>query len=216
MCGRYSLTKKELRLISKLPPGELQLWFKARFNIAPTQEIPIIALENGQLAGKEMAWGLRPAWSNKPIINAQAETLLQKPSFREAFQQRRCLAPADGFFEWRKTDKTPFRFLTKDERVFCFAGIWEMSEGRPTCALVTTAANHDVAPVHTRMPLILDASQYDDWLADAGRAEEILRRGSQVELRSYPVSARVNKVANDDPGCLEKAQPSLVTGDLFS
>jgi len=202
------LTKKEMRIISRLPPEQLQLWFKARFNIAPTQEVPAVVLEAGELRQRDFQWGLRPVWSKYPIINAQAESLLQKPTFRAPFQQRRCLVPADGFYEWRKPDKTPFRFTTPDNEPFCFAGIWDAPpspEAKPLFVIITTAASPAVKPVHTRMPFILAPAQYDDWLTDPAIAAQIIAVASQVELRSYAVTPHVNRFANDDPRCLEPA-----------
>ncbi len=207
MCGRYSLTKKEMRIISKLPPGELQLWLKARFNIAPTQEVPVIVLEGGRLVPRELSWGLRPVWSKHPLINAQAESLAQKPTFRAAFQQHRCLVPADGFYEWRKTDKTPFRFTRPDNEPFCFAGFYDDA---PAFAIITTAASALVQPVHHRMPFILAPSQYDDWLTDTAKAAAMIQAPSEVELRSYAVTPHVNRFANDDPRCLDPAEPMLL------
>jgi putative SOS response-associated peptidase YedK len=196
MCGRYSLTKKEMRIISKLPPGELQFWFRERFNIAPTEEVPVIVLEEGRLWQREISWGLRPPWSKRPLINAQAGTLLQKPTFRDAFQTRRCLVPADGFYEWRKPDKTPFWFTQPNREAFCFAGFWDRSpppESRQTFIIITVAASSVVRPVHHRMPFILAPSQYDDWLTDSNKAAALLLEPGQVELRSEVAPPHVNR-----------------------
>ncbi len=185
MCGRYSLTKKEMRVVSKFPPGELQLFLQERYNISPTEAVPVITLEGGRLATREVAWGLRPAWSKSPVINAKAESLLQKPTFREAFQERRCLIPADGFFEWRKPDKMPFQFTRPDHGAFCFAGFWDEApagDAQERCVIITTAASEVVLPIHHRMPLALEPGQYDAWLADAAAAAQIAREPCRVEF----------------------------------
>jgi len=168
-----------------LPLGELQLWFRERFNIAPTEEVPVIVLKNGRLQSGEFSWGIRPGWSKRPLINAKSETIHQRPTFRESFRERRCLIPADGFYEWRKPDKAQFWFRRPNQEMFCFGGLWEDSialNRKATCAIITVAASSVVQPVHDRMPLILAPSQYDDWLSHSDKAEAILRTGSQVEL----------------------------------
>ncbi|MGA2174588.1 MAG: SOS response-associated peptidase [Verrucomicrobiota bacterium] len=210
MCGRYSLTKKELRLVSQLPPAEVQLHLQPRFNIAPTQNAPVIIMEDGQMAPREMRWGLQPAWSPGPIINARAETLTAKPAFRRAFLHGRCLVPADGFYEWRRPDKAPFRFVAPEGEAFCFAGIWDQALVQKAAgpvrayAILTTGASAEVLPIHARMPLILAPADYGGWLADGARAEEILRTPCAARLRRYPVSTLVNSPLNEDPRCVEQ------------
>ena len=209
MCGRYTLTKKEMKIVSKLPPGELELFFRERFNIAPTQTAPVILAESDHITNRVMRWGLQPVWSPYLIINAKAETLKDKPSFRDSFLSRRCLVPADGFYEWRKPEKTPFRFALPSREPFCFAGLWSESrlknatEPTETFAIITTNASPDVAPVHQRMPLILTSDQYDDWLADTTKAEAIIAAPCPVKLDSYIISNLVNKATNEDPKCIE-------------
>jgi putative SOS response-associated peptidase YedK len=209
MCGRYSLTKKELRLISHLPPGQLRLHLHARFNIAPTQNAPVVVMEGGQMEPKELRWGLQPAWSASPIINAKAETLPEKPAFRRAFSRGRCLVPADGFYEWRQPDKTPFRFVAPEGEAFWFAGIWDEATVKNAAgpvaafAILTTGASAEVRPIHARMPLILTPDDYGAWLADTARAEEILRTPCAARLLAYPVSNLVNSSRNEDPRCVE-------------
>lgn len=201
-----------MRILSKLPPGEIQLFLKQRFNIAPTQDAPIITLEAGSLLSMDLPWGLRAPWSKAPLINAQAESLTRKPIFRDAFQKHRCLVPADGFYEWRKSDKAPFRFTRPDEQPFCFAGLWDESPGpepRRAFTILTTAASDVVQPIHHRMPLALASGQYDDWLADPVKAAAIARQPCPVPFRADPVSSYVNKSSNDDPRCLEPPEKEL-------
>jgi len=209
MCGRYSLTKKEMRIVSRLPPGELQLYFKKRFNIAPTQDALVIVCESGGLVQRQMRWGLQPPWANFPLINVKSETLTSKPTFRESFSSRRCLVLADGFYEWQKPAKTPFRFVLPDQSAFCFGGIWDLSfiksagQSVETFAVITTAASAEVRPVHQRMPLIIAPQDYENWLSNTARAAEILKAKCSIKLDCYPVSSFVNKATNEDPRCIE-------------
>jgi putative SOS response-associated peptidase YedK len=209
MCGRYSLTKKEWRIVSQFSEEELELFLRQRFNIAPTQPVPIIYIFDGKLVQREMRWGLQPAWSKAPIINAQCETILEKPTFRDAFLHRRCLIPADGFYEWRR--KTPIRFVMRDRSPFCFAGIWDTwhkaaDEKPECCCILTTAPNELVAPCHNRMPLILPSTAYDTWLNPASTLEtlqSLLRTPAAQLMEGYEVDPLVNKATNDDPRCAE-------------
>ena len=156
----------------------------------------MIVLEDGHLSPRDLSWGLRPPWSKRPLINAQAETLRQKPTFRDAFQNRRCLVPADGFYEWRKPDKTPFWFTQPTREPFCFAGFWDHSpppESRQAFIIITVPASRVVLPVHHRMPFILAPAQYDDWLTDPIKAAELLQSPSQVELRAEVATQLVNR-----------------------
>ena len=216
MCGRYSLTKKEMRFVSRLPPGELQLFFKARFNIAPAQDAPSIVFHNGQLAERQMRWGLQPPWANFPIINVKSETLADKPSFRESFSNRRCLIPADGFYEWRKPGRVPFRFVLPDRSTFCFAAVWDQSfiKAAPqpveTFAIITVDASPEVRPIHDRMPLIISPQNYESWLVDLVAAVELLKAKEPVKLDCYPVNSIVNKAANEDPRCIEPPEKELI------
>jgi putative SOS response-associated peptidase YedK len=209
MCGRYSFTKKELRFVSKFSPGELRLFLQQQFNIAPTQTVPVIHVLGGALVKRDLRWGLQPPWSKAPIINAQCETLLQKPTFRDAFLHRRSLVPSDGFYEWR--GKAPFRFVMPNEEPFYFATVWETwrksaTEQVDCFCIVTTEANTVVAPYHKRMPFIVEPNDYDTWL-DPMTSEDVLtgilnRPGSQ-RMEVYEVSSFVNKASNEDPKCVE-------------
>ena len=217
MCGRYLL---------RAPLDELQQAFgfperpnlAPRYNIAPTQPVPIVRLRaDGR--GRELAlvrWGLVPPWAKDAaigsrMINARAEGITEKPAFRGAFRKRRCLVPADGFYEWRKVaggGKRPVLIRRRDGAPFAFAGLWERWRGPEgpldTCTIVTTDANALLAPIHDRMPVILDPADHERWL-DPSRpgAEELLRPCPDDRLEAVPVSTRVNSPRNDDPSLLE-------------
>lgn len=188
MCGRYTLSKKQVRFVRRLPYDELVLFLSERFNISPTQDVPYIRALNGKLVTGAMRWGLQPVWSKAPIINAQCEGILKKPTFRLSVLERRCLMPADGFYEWR--GKTPFHFTLPDGEPFYFAGIVDnwTPPNKPTvecCCIVTTAANAVVAPFHKRMPFILRPEDRDQWLDPATSPtdlEEIFQRPNGESL----------------------------------
>jgi putative SOS response-associated peptidase YedK len=195
-----------------------------RFNIAPTQDVATIRVagEAGQRQLSMLRWGLIPSWAKDPsmgarMINARAETVAQKPSFRSAFRRRRCLVPADGFYEWQKQGrrKQPFYFRRRDDQPFALAGLWEPwwedeQRDQPpleTCTIITTEANELSRPIHDRMPVILEAGDYDLWLDPDVQATEpleaLLKPYDASQLRVDPVSTRVNNVRNDDPKCIE-------------
>ncbi len=230
MCGRYSQTKGLDRLrerfgfrsdLTSLPP---------RYNLAPGQEAPVIV----SAAGKELRllrWGLVPPWAPASggeeaavsgLINARAETLALKPSFRAAFERRRCLVPADGFYEWRPASggsrrKTPLRVVLKNGETFAMAGLWEAWR-RPdgseihTFTIITTEANHLLRPVHDRMPVILQPGDEDLWLdpdvREAARLEPLLVPYPAGEMEWYPVSPVVNDPRHVLPECIQKGSAS--------
>jgi putative SOS response-associated peptidase YedK len=178
----------------------------ARYNIAPSQEILAVRDTDGDRELSFLAWGLIPSWSKEPKgnINARAETLLEKPSFREAFKHRRCLIPADGFYEWKKeaNGKQPYYFQLKDGGLFAFAGIWEeWRQGESeatTCAIITTQPNELLSPVHNRMPAILHERNYDEWLhGSASEAQSLLVPYPVTEMQGYPVGRKVNAPVAD-------------------
>ncbi len=190
-----------------------------RYNIAPAQQVAIIRQHHDH-PGRRLSsarWGLVPFWSKDPnigykMINARAETIAEKPAFREAFRTRRCLIPADGFYEWKKEGKTkqPFSFTMIDDSIFAFAGIWERWKDPKgtiveTCSILTTAANALLADMHDRMPVIVSPEDYELWL-DPGFKNpdgliDILKPYDPRLMKRYPVSTRVNLVKNDDPEC---------------
>lgn len=203
-------------MLSRLPPGEVQLFFKERFNIAPTQDAPVVYFHDGQIIPGAMRWGIFPPWSSYPIINIKSETLAGRGAFHDSFLNRRCMVPADGFYEWRKPGKTPFRFVLPDQSAFCFAGVWEASlikgaaQPRDTFAIITTAASPEVRPIHDRMPLILRPQDYDSWLGNTGQAAEILKAKCEARLDAYPINSIVNKATNEDPRCIQPPEKTLL------
>jgi putative SOS response-associated peptidase YedK len=205
MCGRYTLRTRDRIRLKGL---NAELPYRARYNIAPSQTIPVIADLGRGPELTSFVWGLIPSWSRdgKAFINARCETLEEKPSFSESFQQRRCLIPADGFFEWRRIGKSkqPFYIQLQDESPFAFAGIWDCwhngKEVVSTCAIITAAANELVAGLHDRMPIILQREEYDVWLdAHANRQtlRNLLRPFSAVKMKIHSVSGAVNHPEND-------------------
>lgn len=221
MCGRYALT---------LAPEAVRRWFgyqarpnfPPRYNIAPTQPIPIVRRANGEREFALVRWGLVPSWAKDIgdiplLINARAETAASKPSFRSAMKYRRCLIPADGFYEWRSTgprSKQAYLIRRRDGGPFAFAGLWEdwmdpQGNELESAAIVTCAANEALAHIHHRMPVILEPEDYDAWLNSDGvgvdEAAGLLRPADDGLLEAVPVSERVNKVANDDASIQEPA-----------
>lgn len=222
MCGRYTLTDPGEELIRHFNLPELPTGYRPRYNIAPTQSVT--AIINGddsdsRRAG-ELRWGLVPGWAKDPaignrMINARGETVAEKPSFRNAFRRRRCLLPADGFYEWQQADgrKQPMRIVRHDGAVFAFAGLWESwrpPEGDEviyTCTIITTDANDTLRPIHHRMPVVVPPESYDLWLDreidDPEVLLPLLRPRPNDEFRAYPVSTLVNNARNDVPECVE-------------
>jgi putative SOS response-associated peptidase YedK len=224
MCGRYTQMRTWAELLDlygiaeSLSPSN----FPARYNIAPTQAVPVVRRQRGS-GERELVtlrWGLVPSWAKDidigaRMINARAETLADKPSFRAAFKERRCLIVADGFYEWQarpKGAKQPWFITVADARPFAFAGLWEEWWGAgstlvETCTIVTTEANAALRPIHARMPAILPADRFEAWLDPAAAATDLkaLLAPYAGEMATRPVGRRVNAVGNDDPGCVEPA-----------
>jgi putative SOS response-associated peptidase YedK len=220
MCGRFTLTDPDADLAVQFNLPEIPN-LQPRYNIAPTQPVAAVRL-NVESAMREMVlfhWGLIPFWAKDPgigarMINARAETAAEKPAFRAAFKRRRCLVVADGFYEWQKQNgaKQPFFIFLRNRRPFAFAGLWEHWEGSDgsvveSCTLLTTAPNDLVRPLHNRMPVILHPADYDLWLdlevQDAAPLQPLLRPFPAAEMDAYPVSRRINRPDNDDPGVIE-------------
>ena len=204
MCGRYTLTK-DLEELFRLFGFENLPNLAPRYNICPTQEAPIVR-PNGT-GGRElvqMRWGPPGGAGRGPLINGRGETVARLPVFRDSFRARRCLVPADSFYEWRQENgiRQPFRIGMKGGKVFAFAGIWS-DEG---FTIVTTNANAKLAPIHERMPVILAADDYATWLdtaKDDGRAAlNLLRPFPPDEVAFYRVGPHVNSARNDDPRCI--------------
>ncbi len=214
MCGRFTLrTPRRFKdLSANLPAATLV----PRYNIAPSQEVlAIIGTEDEQRVSA-FVWGLVPSWSGEPkgIINARSETLESRPSFAESFHRRRCLIPADGFYEWKRKGKSkqPYYFQMQDEAQFAFAGIWDewKKDGASitSCAIITTVPNELLATIHDRMPVILAPTAQGKWLSDSGPDEllSLLRPYSAAEMKSFPVSKRVNHAKVEEPSLVEPVE----------
>jgi putative SOS response-associated peptidase YedK len=217
MCGRYALT---------LPPDAVRQYFgytdqpnfPPRYNIAPTQPVPVVHRQDGVRRFTLMRWGFIPGWVKDPkdfplIINIRSETAREKASFRAAIQRRRALMPADGFYEWQRLgrESRPFLLRRPDRAVFAFAALWETymsSDGSEidTVALLNTTANGVIAAIHERSPVILPPDQFEAWLdpeTPAERALGLLRPPADDLLEMIPIGRAVNKVANDSPAVQE-------------
>lgn len=219
MCGRYTLAKKA-EDVAKRFKVDVPNHYKPRFNAAPTQLLPVITADSPE-GLSWFYWGLIPAWSkNKSIsqklINARAETVEEKASFRTALQQRRCLIPADGFYEWKpvsKKGKVPYRITLLNEELFAFAGLWEEYEDDEgdavhTFTIITTQANSTLESIHDRMPVILSREAEGLWLDPKTSAEDlrkVLQPYDRDATRFYTVSARVNGPALDEPSLINPA-----------
>ncbi len=205
MCGRYTL-KIAPEVVAEQFQLEQPLEIIPRYNIAPSQFVACIRVPRDSLKREVvlLRWGLIPSWAKDPkigmgLINARAETVSQKPAFREAFRRRRCLVPADGFYEWKRVGRTtqPYYFRLRDDQTFAFAGLWESwispeSEVIQTCVLITTEPNELMERIHNRMPVILDPKHYDLWLDPTVQAPERL----QSLLCSYPAQDMVADPVN--------------------
>ena len=219
MCGRYTQLLIWLQLVQlyeltfgEPPPND----FKISYNMAPTQRAPIVRIgERGREAAL-LRWGLIPAWAKeKPVgykmTNARAEGIATKRASRSALKAQRCLVVASAFYEWQKTPsgKQPYWIGFADRRSFAFAGLWESWTDRASgeriesYALVTTEPNALCAPIHNRMPVILDSADYDRWLSAEAPPEDLLRPFPAEQMAAYPVSTWVNSPAHNDPRCIE-------------
>ncbi len=206
MCGRFTLKSPGRTKWDYLNRSNLPLL--PRYNIAPSQTVMAIADFGHGAKVSALTWGLIPSWSNdgKGFINARCETLETKPSFSESFQRRRCLIPADGFYEWKRSgrSKQPFYFQMEDESLFAFAAVWDRWEKKDvsitSCAIVTTTANELLSPIHDRMPVILEPEAYGTWLdlkTDPAELKELLSPFPASEMKRHPVSSSVNSPGND-------------------
>lgn len=218
MCGRFALTSPAENLAEQFNLAQPPL-LVPRYNIAPTQPVAAVRL-SPHTAQREWVlfhWGLMPSWAKdvKPsasLINARAETVAEKPAFRAAFKRRRCLIPADGFYEWKKEGKTkqPMYIHLANGRSFAFAGLWETWSGADgseieSCTLVTTTPNEFMSTIHDRMPVILDSEDYEWWLnpgPNPNQTLHLLRPYPAEKMVAYPVSSWVNSPRHDDPQCI--------------
>jgi putative SOS response-associated peptidase YedK len=234
MCGRYRLSRRKQIIEEHFHAADWQDDWSPRYNIAPTQPVPVIRQHPKEPIRRisTMRWGLVPHWAKDAsgaasTINARSETAATKPAFRDPLKSRRCLIPADGFYEWKRTgtSKQPFCFEVDAGELFAFAGLWDEwkdSTGKwiKTCSILTTTPNAVTSAIHDRMPVILDPTSYDLWLdpgmQNVGAISELLKPFDARLMRCYPVSTRINQVANDDEECSQPAEIATVQNQLFS
>ena len=234
MCGRYSLTgPNPAQLRERFGLGD-ELPIRARYNVAPTDEVVTVTTsEDGIPRGDLLRWGLVPHWAKDPrtgfkMINARAETVAEKPAYRDPLATRRCLIVADGFYEWQKREdaagKQAFRITRADREPFAFAGLWAVWHGETedqvlrTCTIITTRANGRLSPIHDRMPVVLPREAESAWLDRATPTPEVLELlqplpDDAVDARE--VGTAVNDVRNDTPECLEPPRPAAEAQTLF-
>ena len=223
MCGRYTITSSP-EAFRKLFRYAEQPNFPARYNVAPTQPIPIVYLRDGERHFALMRWGLLPSWVKDPkdfplLVNARGESVVDKPAFRNAMKYRRCLIPADGFYEWKPVGgrKQPFYVRAKSGEPLAFAGLYETwtgpnGEELDTAIIVTTRANRTLAPIHDRMPVVVPPQAFDLWLdtlhVDAVTAASLIAPAADDLLEAHEVSTAVNRTANDNAALLEHVAAS--------
>jgi putative SOS response-associated peptidase YedK len=234
MCGRYRLSRGKQVIEEHFDAVSGEEDWSPRYNIAPTQAIPVIRQNPTEpiRVFSMMRWGLIPHWAKDPSIatstfNAKSETAASKPAFRDPLRFRRCLIPADGFYEWQRTGtaKQAYCFEMNDGKLFAFAGLWDGwkdSSGKwvKTCSILTTTPNAVTAAVHHRMPAILDPDGYGRWL-DPGMqnltaVSELLKPYDARLMRRYPVGTRINHVADDDEECSRPMALAETQKPLFS
>ena len=239
MCCRYLLLQQHLRQILERLGVTLSAEFLSRYNIAPGTGIPAVRPKSPgrgtTSAARELTtlhWGLIPSWARDPegtgLVNARAETLEAKPSFRDALRSRRCIIPASGFYEWKPVGRArqPWLFRRKDEEPFGLAGLWETWRAPDgslleSCAVITSEPNELMRPIHHRMPVMLRADQFDAWLdprpTSADRLASLLQPAVAADMSAVVLQPRVNQVQNDDPDCLKPADtPEAAEGSPVS
>ena len=217
MCGRFQLSVKGKQISERFNVEVFDEMYKPSYNSAPSQNLPIITnTEPGKL--NFFKWGLIPFWAKNPqignkLINTRAETITEKPAFKNALIKRRCLVPANGFYEWRKSDKTPFRIFLKSEEIFAMAGIWETwkdAEGRPihSFSIITTIPNVLMEKLHNRMPVILPRENEPDWLNEEKieKLQSLLVPFDSEKMDAYTISAMINSPANNYEGIDKKIE----------
>jgi len=226
MCGRFTLHHSVEEVASRFGAQETLFEFPPRFNVAPMQPIAVItqnAHGDGVRALEGYRWGLVPAWAKDPavgskMINARVETLSEKASFKHALKRRRCLIPADGFYEWKQDEKlkTPHYIRFRDERLWAFAGLWEEWDGGGrgplrTCTIITGPPNPLLSTLHHRMAIILRPEDEAHWLDPALGEDDalaLLQTFPDTDLEAFPVGKRVGSVVNDDEGLVERVETS--------
>ena len=233
MCGRYRLSRRKQIIEEHFETAPWDGDWSPRFNVAPMQPVPVIRQHPNRAIRQisNVRWGLVPHWAKAPsiatgTINAKSETAATKPAFRDPLKLRRCLIPADGFYEWKRTvaSKQPYCFEVREGELFAFAGLWDgwkdaNDQWVKTCSILTTLPNALTATVHDRMPVILDPGSYDLWLdpgmQDVTRLFEVLKPYDARWMRCYPVGSRVNYVGNDDEECSRPVQVVEAQSNLF-
>ena len=224
MCGRFTLASNLERLGRNFNNLQMQMEFSPRYNIAPTQDVAVIANTKDVQTVEFFHWGLIPSWAKDPkigsrMINARSETLTEKPSFRNAYKRRRCLIFADGYYEWQEVPgqkaKQPVYVRLKSQDMFAFAGLWEewkanwMEKPLRSCTIITCPPNSILGEIHHRMPVILPQDAYAQWLAHEEQSPEtlqpLLTPYPGEEMEAYPVSRFVNRPTNDSPECIAPA-----------
>ncbi|GKU78518.1 SOS response-associated peptidase [Paenibacillus sp. L3-i20] len=223
MCGRYTITITLDELMVRYMIDETMVPFhRPKYNVAPSQQVLAIISDGTRNRMGELKWGLVPAWADDPkvgfsMINARAETAATKPAFKEPFLRKRCLLPADSFYEWKVTSqgKQPMRIVKKDRSVFSMAGLYEIwispsGEKLSSCTILTTRPNEVVAPIHDRMPVILQPEQESLWLdrqlQNVAILSSMLQPYPSELLEAYPVGNAVGNVRNDDPSLVIRQQ----------
>lgn len=220
MCGRFALYTDPIALAKKFQTENL-LELQPSYNVAPSQPIPIIRNELGQRLFATARWGLIPSWAKDikigyNTINARADTVAEKPSFRSAFQHRRCLIPADGYFEWQEIPdsktKQPWYISLKNQEPMALAGLWEYWQGSDgseieSCTIIVTAGNELMQPIHDRMPVILSSEKWDTWLDTANANKQglqtLLTQYSADEMTAWPVNTAVNSPRYNGAECIQ-------------
>jgi putative SOS response-associated peptidase YedK len=234
MCGRYRLSRRKQIIEEYFDAADWQDDWTPRYNIAPTQPVPVVR-QHPKEPRRDlslMRWGLIPSWAKDTsgtarMINARSETAHTLPAFREAMKLRRCVVPADGFYEWQRrgSAKQPFCFEVSDGVLFAFAGLWERwhapsGQWAKSCSILTTTPNAVTSTVHDRMPVILHPDSYDLWLdpgmTDVQVVSELLKPYDAGLMRCYPVSNRVNHVGNDDEECSRHVDVAETQNRLFA
>jgi len=234
VCGRYRLSRRKQLVEEYFDSVSDEQDWNPRYNIAPTQPIPVIRQHPKEPVRELslMRWGLIPSWAKDAsgaarMINARSETASTKPAFRDAMKSRRCLIPADGFYEWMRMEKTkqPYCFEVNDGELFAFAGLWDRwkdpnGQWVKSCSILTTTPNAVTSVVHDRMPVILSSDDYDLWLdpgmTNVAAASDLLKPFDARRMRCFPVSGRINHVANDDEECSAPVELAQIQDRLFS
>ncbi|MCY3781650.1 MAG: SOS response-associated peptidase [Chloroflexi bacterium] len=222
MCGRYTLTADAQAIQLAFQLDDVSAWAQPRFNIAPSQQVSVITDRDPKVL-QFFKWGLIPFWAKDPaigqrMINARSETAAEKPSFRTAFKRRRCLIPADGYFEWQKRGgrKVPIYIQRNDCEIFAMAGLWESwkqhdGSALHSCAILTTEANDTIRPIHHRMVVMIEPEDHNLWLAPRELIQQewlpLMAGCPSDKLRFYEVSTEVNRPVNDNPSVIVPVVP---------